>query len=333
MYPKLSVIVPIYNVEKYLPHCIQSIINQVYQNLEIILINDGSTDLCLSICQLYEKRDSRIIVVNKTNGGLSSARNAGLDIATGDYVAFVDSDDFIDREMYSTMMEKMLLNNLSVVCCGVNYIYEKGEETKNNTNLFSVLNNSEAISSILRPRLSIRFEVWNKIFKREVIGKVRFKLKQVYEDVYFDRCTLLNVDRIGYLDAPYYNYLCHRDGNTNSRFNENRLCLFDELADFISDLKRKGDMSNCRLFQEYLLDAAISMHWDAKRLQASKEIVLTIRDTHEKYLFSYADGRKVNYIVHLIFKWFPQGFYYMQMAKYRKVKPFFEKLKVLFRNG
>ena len=102
---KISVIVPVYRVEKYLRRCIESIINQDYSNLEIILVDDGSDDSSPQICDYYEKIDSRIIVIHQRNGGLSCARNRGLEVATGDYIGFVDSDDYIERNMYSTLLE------------------------------------------------------------------------------------------------------------------------------------------------------------------------------------------------------------------------------------
>ena len=106
---KISVIVPIYNVEKYLEKCLESIINQTFINLEIILINDGSTDFSGSICEKYKNKDNRIILIHKKNEGLSAARNKGLSIATGDYISFVDSDDFLDLNMYEILYKKMLI--------------------------------------------------------------------------------------------------------------------------------------------------------------------------------------------------------------------------------
>lgn len=108
---KISVIVPIYNVEQYLSQCLDSIINQTYTNLEIILINDGSTDNSEKICNQYKLLDPRIIVIHKTNGGLSDARNTGIKIATGDYISFVDADDFIDKNMYKKLIQLMLISS------------------------------------------------------------------------------------------------------------------------------------------------------------------------------------------------------------------------------
>lgn len=128
----ISVIVPIYNVEKYLTKCIESIINQTYENLEIILVDDGSPDNCPIICDEYAKRDSRVKVIHKKNGGLSDARNAGLDIATGEYIMFIDSDDFVEIDMMESMMNNMIDNNVDLVVCNIKYIYDNSEKVKYN---------------------------------------------------------------------------------------------------------------------------------------------------------------------------------------------------------
>ncbi|MCF0156053.1 MAG: glycosyltransferase, partial [Veillonella sp.] len=114
---KISVIVPIYNVEPYIHQCVDSIINQTYKDLEIILVDDGSPDNCGKICDEYAAKDDRVKVIHRPNGGLSAARNSGLDVATGEYIAFVDSDDYIACNMYSDMMEFMLKHKLDIVVC------------------------------------------------------------------------------------------------------------------------------------------------------------------------------------------------------------------------
>lgn len=115
---KISIVVPIYNTSFFLNKCIESIVNQSYSKLEIILVNDGSTDNSLSICDSYASQDDRIIVISKENGGLSSARNAGLDVATGDFIGFVDSDDFVASDMYEQLLDAILASNADVAECG-----------------------------------------------------------------------------------------------------------------------------------------------------------------------------------------------------------------------
>ena len=119
----ISIIVAIYNVDQYLEQCIDSIINQSYKNLEIILVNDGSTDNSKNICDYYSEIDKRIKVVHKKNGGVSSARNTGIDIATGDYIAFVDSDDYLELNMYETMINNLEQNQCDMGVCGYSIFY------------------------------------------------------------------------------------------------------------------------------------------------------------------------------------------------------------------
>ena len=122
----ISVIVPVYKAEKYLNQCIESIVSQTYQNLQIILVDDGSPDNCPAICDDWAKKDRRIVVIHKENGGQSSARNVGLDIARGEYVGFVDADDFIDHDMYEILLHSLVSTNVDIVCCGSRIVNEKG---------------------------------------------------------------------------------------------------------------------------------------------------------------------------------------------------------------
>ena len=122
----ISVIVPVYKVEQYLDECIQSIVNQTYTNLEIILVDDGSPDNCPQICDEWAKKDSRIRVLHNKNNGVSAARNAGLTIAKGQYIGFVDSDDYIAADMYESLMVGIKQGNKKISCCLVNHVYEDG---------------------------------------------------------------------------------------------------------------------------------------------------------------------------------------------------------------
>ena len=128
----ISIIVPVYKVEKYLQECVTSIQNQTYRNLEIILVDDGSPDKSGKLCNEYAKRDSRIKVIHKVNGGLSSARNAGLKIAKGEYIGFVDSDDYIRKNMYEKLLDACIQNKTEIAACNYNYVIN-GNEKKDNS--------------------------------------------------------------------------------------------------------------------------------------------------------------------------------------------------------
>ena len=144
----ISIVVPIYNVEKYLEKCINSIIIQTYKNIEIILVNDGSTDSSGKICDIYLKKDKRIKVIHKKNGGLSDARNVGIENAKGKYIAFIDSDDFIDSDFIEILYNLIIEYNADVSCCKCNVIYKKNkkQQVEEKINIFT---NYEAINEML----------------------------------------------------------------------------------------------------------------------------------------------------------------------------------------
>ena len=164
---KISVIVPIFNTEPYLPRCIDSIINQTYQNLEIILIDDASQDKCDQICKEYMAKDDRVIVIHKKqNGGISRARNSGLDVATGEYITFIDSDDHIDTIMLETMMVYLVENDLKLM--EIEHKDDKKNKTFNHE--FTIENSVSATKRVID---NTNFAVWRKIFKRSLVKDMR----------------------------------------------------------------------------------------------------------------------------------------------------------------
>ena len=183
---KISVIVPIYKVEKYIHRCIDSIINQTYKNLEIILVDDGSPDSCPRICDEYAKKDKRIKVIHKENGGLSDARNKGVDIATGDYIAFVDSDDYIHPNMYEVLIYELEKNNSDIALCKYKIVYEKSKIKTEIDGKFEVysLNNLQALDSMYGKDGVDFIVAWNKLYKKDLFNKIRYPVGKIHEDEY-----------------------------------------------------------------------------------------------------------------------------------------------------
>ena len=202
---KLSVIVPVYKVEPYIHKCVDSILNQTYTNLEVILVDDGSPDNCGKICDEYAEKDSRVKVIHKKNGGLSDARNAGIDIAAGDIIGFIDSDDYIEPYMYQEMIDYMQLNNLDIVCADTNQVKENKIKYKPRYKENKIWKKNEALYEILNG--SLDKSAVNKIYKRRVINNIRFPKGRVYEDVATTYQFIYNADKIGYLSKPYYYYI------------------------------------------------------------------------------------------------------------------------------
>ncbi len=209
----ISVIVPVYNVEKYLRKCIDSILSQTYTNLEIILVDDGSVDNSGRICDEYKEKDSRIVVIHKENGGLSSARNAGLDMAHGEYIGFIDSDDYIGSDMYEELYKNMQDNNADLSICGILDLYQ-GIESKRNTPDTKVMLTAEAIKLMLLTRLTVSF--CNKLFKRELFKDTRFPTGKIVEDAFLITEILLKCDIVAFSSEEKYYYV-HRENSITTR--------------------------------------------------------------------------------------------------------------------
>lgn len=208
----ISIIIPVYNVEKYIRRCMKSVLLQTYRDLEIILVDDGSTDMSGSICDEYAEGDIRIQVVHKVNGGLSSARNAGMRIATGEYIAFLDSDDFIHPLMYEIMLKTLLNNEADMVISGINTINEEDISTVKMSEKDSLDTRCMCVRKpdILRQivdRDLVTVVQWNKLFKREVLEGIEYPEGRYHEDVYVIHRELYNCERVVYLNAELYYYV------------------------------------------------------------------------------------------------------------------------------
>lgn len=208
---KCSIIVPIYNVEKYLPRCIDSLINQNYKDIEILLINDGSTDNCRTICESYAVKDNRITVVNKKNGGLSSARNYGLDIATGDYIFFVDSDDYVEPTFCSKAIKAFYENNADIIVLGFNTVSEKLKATKHCASHTITLSKYQALRGLVEDGY-INCFAWNKAYKASLFKDIRFPEGFTFEDVGTIHKLIIQSKGITVIPDVVYNYMV----NSNS---------------------------------------------------------------------------------------------------------------------
>lgn len=190
----ISVIVPIYNVENYLCQCLDSILQQSYKNLEIILVDDGSTDRSGEICDAYGKKDKRIRIIHKMNGGLSDARNTGLASAMGEYIAFVDSDDYIADTLYETLLEKIRLSGTLIAMCGFLAVNEDGEkiEERSSSDFTERLYTKQEVFERISFDDGWNFVVvWNKLYSRKLLEQLRFPIGKLHEDQYIF-CDLIS---------------------------------------------------------------------------------------------------------------------------------------------
>lgn len=238
----VSVIVPIYNVEQYLARCVDSIIKQTYENLEIILVNDGSTDDSLKICYEYKNKDTRIKVFDKKNGGLSDARNYGMRHATGQYLVFVDSDDSIHNQMVEFLYNSIICSQADISVCNFKKVYEDEIsrdikfDFEQERNFLQLYDNIKAIGELFNPDKYIIFTVaWNKMYKKEAFLDIEYPKGKIHEDEFTAYRLFYNAKKIVYLDKPLYYYLQRNNSIMNQGFSEKRfhkIEAYQERIDF-----------------------------------------------------------------------------------------------------
>ena len=228
--PIISVIVPVYNVEKWLPRCLDSILNQTFIDFEVVLVNDGSLDNSLQICKEYEKKDNRIKVFTKENGGLSDARNYGIRHSQGKYLIFIDSDDFIDKEYVEKLYNAILKNNAQIAMCG----YYMTDEAGNKLNVtlssreLNIPNNKKVISG--RELLKYSYKkngfanegVWTKIYFAELFDPLFFKKDRLFEDAWIAPYIFYDIKKVALVNIPLYNYVQRNGSIANSGWNSKK---------------------------------------------------------------------------------------------------------------
>jgi glycosyltransferase involved in cell wall biosynthesis len=246
----ISIIIPVYNMEKYLDRCVHSVLNQTYENLEIILVDDGSTDNSPNMCDNYALKDSRIKVVHKENGGLSDARNAGLRIATGDYIGYVDSDDWIEPNMYECMYKACAGNNAQLAVC--RYFREYDDKTVDDgTSKVEIFSRDEILRIYITDKegYMVYNSVWSKLFKRELVEGMLFPKGKNSEDIMYTTKAFCKLEKAAYIDTCLYHYVIDRKDsimniNKTQRMFRDELpfwqehikCIRENVSDYMGDL-------------------------------------------------------------------------------------------------
>ncbi len=283
MNPKISIIIPVYNVKSYLNKCVESVLTQTYQNLEVILIDDGSTDGSSDICDMFALQDARVRVLHQVNQGQSVARNIGMDIATGEWIAFLDSDDYVEADMYGALLTLALKYDVELCSCNSRSFYENSlPMNSNDTGEERVYTYKEVIFDLLQ-QSKIRFELWNKLWKKTLIDTVRLKNGQLGEEVYFDRILYKKAQRIAHLDKTFHNYLISRPGNTNSSFKTKKLCIFDEFDEWIQDLNKEDQEEQGKTVAVIAGGFAMDIYIAAVETNQEKEIQKFLLRAGKKY--------------------------------------------------
>lgn len=291
---KISVIVPIYNVEKYIKQSIESILNQTYNKLEIILVDDGSKDLSGSICDEYSKKDNRIKVIHKENGGLSSARNAGLDVATGKYVMFIDSDDYFENNSCEVLYNEIEKRNADYVIG--NYIHVTHDGIKWDKPVFNNIDDNfkTSIEDYKKSFFVMNSVVWNKIFKREFIEehKLRFVPGALAEDAIFTTYCYVHTDKGYYINEVVYNYRQNKENaSISTNCNKNYFIKLNETYKLIfNNFEKTNNLGFYRFFYARIMPYLLCKIIDTNALE-DNEIVEVLKIL--KWFFKQKETYKV----------------------------------------
>ena len=240
----ISVIVAVYNIENYVERGVNSILNQTYKNLEIILVDDGSTDSSAEICDRLAEVDNRIVLIHKKNGGLADARNAGLAVAKGSLIGFVDGDDWIDTDMYEKMYSALLEQDSDMAVCRYRQVY-KNRVLDESVGRAVVFEAKEALQYYVEERdeYNIQNAAWNKLYRKEILEGLNFPTGRWYEDIMFTTRAISRVGRCVYLDTACYNYIIDREGSImnarmNSRIFTDLIPTYREKTEFLREIGR-----------------------------------------------------------------------------------------------
>lgn len=303
--PKISIIVPIYKVEQYLSRCIDSILNQTFQDFELILVNDGSPDNCGQICEAYALKDERIKVIHKENGGLSDARNAGLDLCSGEYIGFIDSDDFIHPRMYERLYNVLRKSEALIAQCDFQY-FKNIEEISQNavTNEFKIYDYKEAIAGLIDNHLLVA-NVWNKLYHKSLFGNIRFPKGKIHEDEYVTYKLFYYAKKIARVEDKLYFYYNNSNGimkNLNIEHKIHWIQAIEERGEFlkINQEEYLYDKSNIDLFfnllkTRYLLQSTEKSKRDHYLNDINSKILYVLGEIQNNNLI----GKPHQYIIRL----------------------------------
>ena len=285
--PLISVIVPIYKVESYLERCINSIIKQTYKNIEIILVDDGSPDKCPEICDQYAKKDKRILVIHKKNGGLSDARNAGLEVMNGEFVTFIDSDDYVEEDYVEYLYYLIKKYNAKMSICSYKAIYDSGAIITQENNKEYSLGCSKTLEKMLYQE-DFNVSTWAKMYSSKLFDDIRFPKGKIFEDTLTTPRLVIKCENIAIGLISKYNYMIRCDSILTKEFNYQKLTLinaYNEIGEIV--LKRYPKLK--KAVTRSIVYANISTLRQIinckPRIKEEKEILKSIRKNGIKVLF------------------------------------------------
>lgn len=242
MQPLISVIIPVYKVEPYLRRCIDSVINQTYTNLEIILVDDGSPDNSPAICDDYAQKDNRVKVIHKENGGLSSARNAGINVAIGEFLSFIDSDDWIHPNYIETLISDLLTNNADISIVE-NIVTSTQPKNASISNTVQILTAYEALERLFKKQEIAFIVSWGKLYKKELFKDIHFPIGRFHEDEFTTYQLFYTTKKIVWNNTPLYYYFKREDSITTARHPLDILTFFEERYKFFKQHNEQNLLS------------------------------------------------------------------------------------------
>ena len=265
MHDLISVIIPVFNVEAYLDKCITSVVQQSYKELEIIVVDDGSTDNSPQICDNWSVRDERVHVIHKENGGLSDARNAGLAVATGHYISFVDSDDWLKPQFMEILMRTLKENTADIAECGVLYVDEKEHILRERCypEKKAVKSKIEAFKSLIKED-GIYQTVWNKLYKRDVLEGILFEKGKYNEDDFWTYQVFDRLERLIVISDKLYCYLQRESSIMGTGYQIKRLdglkARFERM-EYLQKYKELADFTKARIFYDCMFHFQSALKW------------------------------------------------------------------------
>lgn len=286
--PIVSIVIPVYKAEQYIEECVNSILNQTYKNLQVILVNDGSPDRCGEIIEKYKSVDKRVVAVHKENGGASSARNEGIKHAVGDYIAFVDSDDILHCNYVCELLETARDDEADIAACDfVRFRRTKPDDTEIHEKRKMLMDSRKAIYEMYKND-SIGWNCWNKLYKRSLFESIKFPEGQVCEDKATIYKLFLKANKISYIKIPLYYYRVRKQSISSERTAKLYIDSLRTNAVMERDFEAHGLSEEALLAKSYSAKCAFILYSDVISHSGLDEVKKKcIREMAEKYRYTY----------------------------------------------
>lgn len=284
----ISIIIPVYNVSKYLDKCLQSVVTQTYSNIQIILVNDGSTDNSGEICDKWKKEDNRIEVIHKKNGGLSSARNIGIEKAQGKYLMFVDSDDIVSDNLCELLHNLLLENDADLAICNTYHIFDSDNfmfQRDNKIEMVYCFDKNEAICNLWYQNIFLP-SAWGKLYKKELFKQIRFTEGIIFEDIDIMHEIFYLCNKIVYTDVKAYGYVHHENSITTKKYNQKDNVILDICKKIMKFAVNKNTKIQ-QAAQSYYVTGALRVYLNAPDTDEYQEVIYKAKNILNLY------GKKV----------------------------------------